>query len=436
MLHTLLVLALSQAPAAPGEPLTLEQVFALADQNHVDVQLAELSLQQAAQDEKGSYAGILPRLDFFSSVSRTYARSSGGLVTINGTVQQLPPSDGFVPTTWSAQLAASQNLFDGGKWWTRIAKGHTDRAAAEAQLAEARLQVHLSVAHFFYEVVRAQRSLEILAVNVERSQQQLERAQALFEAGRGPKSDVFAAQVNLVNDQISVAKQRSAVDLARNSLNLALGRPAEVAIDPRPPDLTVKPAPVAAAAADAQALGSRPGLNQLRKEIESAGQAVDLAKGDYYPALNAGLAYQRGPGDFSTVINNPGNDFSATGSINLSWNIFEGRATDVAVQKAELASSTARVNLLKSERSVTEETEKAVRTLSVNLESLELAERAQQAASLGLQLAEERFKAGAASNLEVRDAQQKLTTAELTLISNRIDVHLAALDVRAAQGQL
>src|SRR6185437_5195115 len=98
--------------------------------------------------------------------------------------------------------------------------------------------------------------------------------------------------------------------------------------------------------------------------------------------------------------------------------------------------STARVNLIKSERQVTSDTETAVRNLSMDLESLGLAERANTVADQGLQLAQERFKAGAASNLEVRDAQLKVLTAQLTLVSTQIDVHLADLDVRAAEGQL
>jgi len=50
--------------------------------------------------------------------------------------------------------------------------------------------------------------------------------------------------------------------------------------------------------------------------------------------------------------------------------------------------------------------------------------------------AQERFDNGAASNIEVRDAQLKLTSAELTLVSTRIDVQLAALDLQAAIGKL
>jgi len=441
MLSMLAVIALGQAKPAPAAPpMTLPQALALADASHVDVQLASLSLQQAQQDEKGSYAGILPRVDLAASLSTSYSNSQ--FVFTDTGVQV---GSGFSPAQWFAQIAATQNLFDGGKWWLAIARGHTDREAAEAQLAEARLAAHGAVAHLFFELVRAQRALEILQVNVQRSQEQVDRAKALYEAGRGPKSDVFAAQVNLANDQIAVVRQQSALDQARDSLNITLGRAARQPVAPQPGDLAATPNPIDASQADLEALHARPGLRALRKQVQSAEQGQGIARGDYYPSLNAQLSLAGSPGSLSlgsgglgssTVANSPPVDLTAQGSLNLRWNLFAGRTTDVAVQKAELAASTARVQLLKSEREVEAQTEKAVRTLAEDLQALAIAKLAQSAAGQGLALAEERFRAGAASNLEVRDAQLKLTQAELTLVSTQIDLHLADIDVRAATGAL
>lgn len=431
MLHALVLLALTQAPTPPT--LTLEEIFALADEAHVDVQQAALVRAQAVQDESAAYANILPRVDLGASVSRSYSTTNQPIV-FNNTV--VPGAHGFLPTAFGFQLRGTQTLIDGGKWWTAIAKGHTDREAADAQLAEARLQTHLAVAHLFFELVRADRGLQILAVNVDRSQEQVERAEALFQAGRGAKSDAYAARVNLLNDRIALAQQRARRDLARNALNVALGRQAELDFTPRPPELAKPSEPRSAADAAQEALSTRPGLLALRKQTQSAEQAAAIARGDYYPALTASVLYQRGQGSFGTVVSSPFDNFNATGAINLSWNLFNGRATSIGVQKAELAGSQARVQLLRSERAVTEETERAVRNQAVGLEALELAQQAQSAAQEGLLLAQERFKAGAGTNLEIRDAQLKLTGAELSLLSNQVDLQLARVDLQAAVGKL
>ena len=56
---------------------------------------------------------------------------------------------------------------------------------------------------------------------------------------------------------------------------------------------------------------------------------------------------------------------------------------------------------------------------------MEITRRNVTIATDALALAEERFKAGAGSTLEVRDAQLKLTQAELQHLQNRIDVEIA-----------
>ena len=66
----------------------------------------------------------------------------------------------------------------------------------------------------------------------------------------------------------------------------------------------------------------------------------------------------------------------------------------------------------------------------------ELATANREAAALGLAIEEERFKAGAGSTLEVRDAQLKLTQAELSLLTNRIDVENARYALQRATGML
>jgi outer membrane protein len=75
-------------------------------------------------------------------------------------------------------------------------------------------------------------------------------------------------------------------------------------------------------------------------------------------------------------------------------------------------------------------------TLQSQITSAELASANRQAAADALTLAEERFNAGVSSTLEVRDAQLKLTQAELTLLENRINVEIARFGLMRAMGTL
>lgn len=440
MLAVLLWLLIGQTPAA----LSLQQVLALADENHVDEKLAELNLAQATQDRRAAYQYLLPRLDFVAQATQQYIAPQTSITTVPrfdaaGNVRfetQRADLPGYHRPDYSAGLRLTQPIFDGGRFWNAIAKGNRDLAAATAQRAEARLQVRLTVAHLFFELVRAERSLAILEVNVQRSTEQVSRAEALFEAGRGQRSDVFSARVNLANDQIAVTQARQRVDATRAALNLTIGRPADAPLSPQSADLDFAHARVTPAAVEEAAIRERPGLAALRQTLASSQYAARLARADFFPTLSLHGSYSRTSPDVELVVGNLKRQYVATGTLNLSWNLFSGGVTDVAAEKADIAIGQARVQLEKGERAVREEAHRAALNLSANLDVLGLAEQVQSTAAEALRLAEERFRAGAASNLEVRDAQLKVTSAELNLMSTRIDTELATIDVQGAIGRL
>ena len=77
---------------------------------------------------------------------------------------------------------------------------------------------------------------------------------------------------------------------------------------------------------------------------------------------------------------------------------------------------------------------RAVSALSIQLGVLEVAAQNRKLSASGLSLAEDRFAAGAGSTLDVRDAQLKLTQAELTVISGRIDIEITRAGVERVIG--
>ena len=81
--------------------------------------------------------------------------------------------------------------------------------AAKGAVAEQILASEFEAVRRFYALWTAQKQLLVLEATAARSKEFSDRAQALFEAGRGNKGDALAAQVNLGNDRISAEKQRA-----------------------------------------------------------------------------------------------------------------------------------------------------------------------------------------------------------------------------------
>jgi outer membrane protein TolC len=124
----------------------------------------------------------------------------------------------------------------------------------------------------------------------------------------------------------------------------------------------------------------------------------------------------------------------ATFGIAVNWNLFEGRATSAAVQRANLTEEKVRLQSEGNLLQVTSEIARSsagYRTLSA---SATLAEENLKSARESLRLAQTRFDAGVATQVEIRDALLALTRAELSLLTARIDAIIARADLNRAVG--
>ncbi|HET8540242.1 MAG TPA: TolC family protein, partial [Anaeromyxobacter sp.] len=195
--------ALAPPRAARAEAsLTLDDALALAARESPDLAAARADAASAGAEYTAGVGGVLPRLDLstafghdFIGESRTPRLVVGddGIATF---VSETPATD---QAAYAVQVRLAQPLFD---WATfkEVARARWGARAAERQYDEAVLGVALDVTRRFYEVVRAERSLALLEKTAARSEDLVARADALFAAGRAPKSDTLQARVNLAND--------------------------------------------------------------------------------------------------------------------------------------------------------------------------------------------------------------------------------------------
>jgi len=124
------------------------------------------------------------------------------------------------------------------------------------------------------------------------------------------------------------------------------------------------------------------------------------------------------------------------GGFSLNWDLFNGFATDAQTRQARAQLAQAKLNLSQNERDVEGQVKVALDSLGAQLKALEIAQQNRVAASQNLDYAQERFKAGASSTLEVRDAQLKLAQAYQTLIQTRSDTEVARAALEKAMGTL
>ncbi|MCL2625303.1 MAG: TolC family protein [Cystobacterineae bacterium] len=416
---TFLVLALLHST-----PITLEEVRQAARDN-LDALKAELALASSHESARQARSSIFPQLSAELSASQTWAGSQRyAFPQISKEFFDVAP---YNQTQLGLRFQLQQLIYDGGRWWKQIAKAGFLKEAAEGELAEQRLVSEAEGARRFFELLKTQIALEVLENAQQRSVEQLERAKALFEAGRAPKLDWLNAEINLGSDTIRVVLQRQAITKAQVDLLQWLARPyadirAEHALNST--HSTDEAVLVFEEVLDI-AQNRRPLFFALSKRLEAASSAISLASAGYWPSIFLSLQYQRDSTELKSFVSDWKKQNVLLGMFNLRWTLFDGFATASDKALASIEQTRVQKDLQQAEIQLSGDVQQALVLLAVQREVLKLAKQNRQKSEEGLALSSERFVAGQGSSLEIRDAQLRLLETELTEQQNRIDLEIA-----------
>ena len=444
--------ALLLSAVLAATPITLDQVRQ-ESRNNLQGLLSELDRVRASEQTKLSRSVLFPQLSVQAQANRTITSTYSGIGTVvvqdangnpvlgpNGQIQyqqKITDFPGYAANTFTLGATLNQLLFDLGKFKTLEQSGHLE-AAARGTVAEQILTSEFEAVRRFYSLWTAQKQLLVLEATALRSKEFADRAQALFEAGRGTKGDALAAAVNLGTDRINAEKQRAVVSQARIDLASWLGRSeAEEldAVDPPLPD-TPKPAGVTLDQGVELARTNRPLLVQFGEQVRAAGAFETAQAAGWAPRLNFQIQYIRQGPEAKTMFTDFSKQNAFYGGFSLNWDLFNGFATDAQTRQARAQLAQAKLNLSQNERDVEGQVKVALDSLNSQLNALEMAQQNRVTAAQNLDYAQERFKAGASSTLEVRDAQVKLAQAFQILIQARSDTEVARAALEKAMGTL
>jgi outer membrane protein len=437
--------ALLCAAVLSASPIGLAEVRELSRQQNSAAYLADLNHATSVEQIRAARSVIYPQVwvtaSAFESVygpQQQYEPTPQ--IDANGNITGIALQVQTIPTVSQGQFNAALNLaqllYDGGKWWNTLNQAGERETVARDQLDEQRNVSEYEGVRRFYELVRAARNMDVLQATVQRSREQLERARNLFEAGRASKGDVYTSQVNLGNDQINLARQNGAIASAQTDLAVWIARPgAEDLVAADPGTLGVAPArsPELTASLD-QARRDRPLLRSLSGQVRAADLGVSIARGAYLPTVSLAGTFGRAGPSFDPTFTQPKLQNYLNLGLQMRWDVFSGFATESAVEQARIARTQADVNLSQATREVEGDVRRTLAGLAASIDVWRVSADNREFAAAALALAAERYRAGAGSQLEVQDAQLKLTQSELTKVSSRIDVEIARANVDRVLG--
>ena len=441
---------LAFATAAQAETLDFNQSVQRALVQNPDIIVAGTQLGQAQAAVKQSAGARMPKVTASLNVTRTDdALNAFGLklsqrnATFNDfgagefnpdnpNVLNVAPYNLNHPdpvNNFNARLEAQLPLYTGG-----MIEGYAEQAQAHLRAARqgdtlARQQVIFDVLRAYEGVHTARAYRDVAKQGRLAAENYVKTINSLVKGGVVVKSDLLSAQVHLEDIKVQQAQAENAVAQALDQLHLLLGMPLAEPLDVSG-SVEVRPLEGNLADYQAEALKSNPGLAALRNQMDAAQAAVKVARAGKYP--QAGLMAR-----FDTNDENLGFDaHSYTVGGQLSWQLFDGGATDGAIQRAQASRDELAAKLNKAENGIAYRVVDAWRRADEAQRRVSARELAVSQAEEAQRIVQKRYASGVTTITELLAAQAQLDKARADLVAARYELKVQRANARLATGRL
>lgn len=427
----------AQQAQPQGEPLSLQQALAIAQENNPTYRRALTEVGTARADVRRARGAFLPTLNLNLGAGATFSRSVSGTGNFG---EPLESPTVLISETSSATQSLSMSqltLFDSGLRLRELRAARAGEMGVAARVEGAELTMRAEVTRRYWTAVRADRVIRLEEALLASARDRLEVTGALVRVGvRGPL-DVLGAEIAVAEQEQALERARGEARVAQLDLRQAMG-----AMDGSwlrltdEPTATFDPATLDADALVQRALATHPRAQRVSHGITQSEQRLAAARATRWPRLSMGASMGRGQTfrkpltGFYTV--NPDNR-SAGVTLGVSVPLFNGYQTAYQIQSARAARDAAAEDARGERLALEREVRGALVDLDNAWRAASLAERTVELNRQRLELAQEQYRVGALTLNDLTDAVERAARAERDALRTRFDfaTALATLDERA-----
>jgi outer membrane protein TolC len=338
---------------------------------------------------------------------------------------------------WSVDITARQTLYAGGGVVAGIKGAQYTLDAAVLELRSVINDALLDVRTRFYTVLVNRQKIKVQEQNVELIERQLQDVKNRFDAGTVSNFEVLRAEVAVANAKVPLITARNDYRLAIEELRFSLGfTTATDSNVTKIPEflgtLDFTPATFDLRSALATAREQRPDLLRLRQLQTAAEEGVIARRAGYYPNLSLFGAYDSRKTAGLSSFSQDHDGFTV--GLQSSWNVFDGRATAGRVAQARSFLEQAKLAVAEAQLSVDVDVRRSISTFQQANELAEASKKVVEQAEEAVRLANARYSAGTATQLDVLTSQVDLTTARLNQVQAYYAYNVAVATTRKAMG--
>lgn len=410
--------------AADDGALSLHDATVRGLERSATTRLAISGLDRANAQDDLAFAALLPKLDASAYQTRRTANLKAQGISFPGAPTLAGPFNSF-----DARLTLSQTIFDARAFLAAKGAG-LGKDIAHAQEEVAKGQVIARVALAYIAVLRAEQGVAAADADLSIARELATLAADQRKAGVASGVDVARAQTQVSQDEFLLAQARAQLAAASIQLKRLVLLPQGT--DVRLTDgliLADQPLPDPESAV-LKAFDQRQELAALKFRKKFREYERDAARARRLPTLGAFADYGRSA---NTPDENTENTYTVGAKVGMP--LFSGGAISADIRSAQVSLDEAGIQLEDGQAQVEEDVRVALAQAAATAEQVKAANALRDMAERELTLARDRFAHGVGNNIEVTEAQSRLTRARAGAIDALAAAQIARANLSAALGE-
>ena len=437
MKRILLILLLGRPVGAQDAAMSLNDAVRLALDKNKSIEASNAAKKGADTRISEARSGFLPKVNY----SESWTRSDNPVFVFSSllTQNQFGPQNFQIGplnnpdflNNFQSSVTADQVLYDAGQTKHAVRSAELTKDITSEEGRRTQMEVIAGVVRAYYDSLLSVDQLNATSQAMRSAEADLERAQAIRTAGMSTDVDTLSIRVHLAGVREQQIRREADVDVARASLNDAIGLPLDA-----PHTLTTPLAPLdypEGSLADQQnsAIALRPEARQAKLATSLADTQAASARSSLLPQVTLHGAFEA---DRQRFITQGGDNWLV--SIGVRWNLFNGFSDKARIEESKFAQQRSSAEAARTDSAIRLQVHRAYSDLHAATQQIEVAKASVAEADESLRITQNRYEAGISSVTDLLRTETTVLEARTRHLAAVRDQRIAAAMLELAAGTL
>ena len=440
--------------------LSLDQCITIALSENPSIKVADMEIERMDYSKKETLGQLLPNISFAAQYSRTIAKQTmylnmgaltGGATggTTGGTTEDAveeaaaeakssssSSNNGIkmgLDNSYTVGFSASMPLIAPQSWKTLDLSDTQILQSVEAA-RKSRLDLIMQIKSAYYALLLAKDSYKVILDNYENAKVTHEIYTKQHELGAASEYDVLRTSVAVKNVEPELLQAEITIKQAKLQLSILMGMDVAIPFEPTTTLADYEKTMYNDVLSINRSIDQNSDLKMLDIQTQTLNNSLEIHKMAWYPTLALSANYNwTSMSDGNPFKNFRWSPYSTVG-LSLSIPIFQGGQRYTKIKQAEIQVNEMKFQRENLERSINMQVDIAIDNINKNVQQIASSAENVKQADKAHEIIDKSFKIGAASYLDLRDAELALTRSKLAYYQSIYNYLVASSDLERLLG--